>query len=200
MNTFIGWGFSILLFIAGVGIPTNTTEIANTSVDLSVEEVLVENPVWAANQEVREADPGFRAKRSLPQFPPVKGDHEGHRKEVPGDPSKRCPKLEPVFEAYGLYPIQTWSYIAWRESGCRPKAQNAKWDAAGNMTYALNKDGSYDTGLLQINSSWYSAVKKVCGDNAVENRMQGLKTVHCNLMMARYIMNNSQGGLSNWRM
>jgi hypothetical protein len=127
LNTFIGWGFSILLFIAGVGIPTNTTETANTSVDLSVEEVSVENPVWAANQEVREADPGFRAKRSLPQFPPVKSDHEGHRKEVPGDPSKRCPKLEPVFEAYGLYPIQTWSYIAWRESGCRPKAQNAKW-------------------------------------------------------------------------
>ena len=206
MNTFIGWGFSILLFIAGVGIPTNTTVTAvvsdqsEESADESNEEILVANPVWSSSQEVRESEPPFRAKRALPQFPPVKNDHPGKRQEVPNDPAKRCPKLEPVFEAYGLFPIETWSYIAWRESGCRPKAQNAKWDANGNMTYALNKDRSYDTGLLQINSSWYTAVKNVCGDNAVENRMQGLKTVHCNLMMARYIMNNSKGGLSNWRM
>jgi len=206
LNTFIGWGFSILLFIAGVGIPTNTTVTAvvsdesEESVDESNEEILVANPVWSSSQEVRESEPSFRAKRALPQFPPVKSDHPGKRQEVPNDPAKRCPKLEPVFEAYGLFPIETWSYIAWRESGCRPKAQNAKWDAAGNMTYALNKDGSYDTGLLQINSSWYSAVKNVCGDDAVKNRMQGLKTVHCNLMMARYIMNNSKGGLANWRM
>lgn len=206
MNTFIGWGFSILLFIAGVGIPTNTTGTEVTTDELEEvsdgleKEILVENPVWASNQAVRETEPPFKAKRALPQFPPVKNDHVGKRQEVPNDPAKRCPKLEPVFEAYGLFPIETWSYIAWRESGCRPKAQNAKWDANGNMTYALNKDGSYDTGLLQINSSWFSAVKKVCGEKAVENRMQGLKTVHCNLMMARYIMNESKGGLSNWRM
>lgn len=198
MNTFIGWGFSILLFIAGVGIPTNTTESVITS--NTIEEVVVGAPEWAESQAIRESEPQFRAKRELPQFPPVKQDHTGKRQEVPADADKRCPKLEPVFEAYGLYPVETWSYIAWRESGCRPKAQNATWDADGNMTYALNKDGSYDTGLLQINSGWYSAVKKVCGENAVDNHMQGLKNVHCNLMMARYIMNNSKGGLANWRM
>jgi hypothetical protein len=68
------------------------------------------------------------------------------------------------------------------------------------MTYALNKNGSYDTGLLQINSSWRSVTAKVCGEDAVENKMQGLKTLHCNLMVARYIMEHSSGGLSNWRM
>jgi hypothetical protein len=105
-----------------------------------------------------------------------------------------------VFEAYGLFPVETWSYIAWRESGCRRIAQNATWDANGNMTYALNKNGTYDTGLLQINSSWRSVTAKVCGDEAVENYMQGLKTIDCNLRVARYIMDNSQGGLSNWNM
>jgi len=198
LNTFIGWGFSILLFIGGIGIPTNTTETNITS--NTMEEVVDGAPVWAESQAIRESEPDFRAKRDLPQFPPVKQDHVGKREPVPADPAKRCPKLEPVFEAYGLYPIETFSYIAWRESGCRPKAQNATWDANGNMTYALNRDRSYDTGLLQINSGWYSAVKKVCGENAVDNRMQGLKTIHCNLMMARYIMNESKGGLANWRM
>lgn len=178
----------------------NTNENIVSSGPSEQVEILVENPVWAESQGIRETEPPYRAKRALPQLPPVKSDHRGKRQEVPQDPEMRCPKLEPVFEAYGLYPVQTWSYIAWRESGCRPKAQNASWDAAGNMTYALNKDGSYDTGLLQINSSWYSAVKDVCGDSAVENHMQGLKNVHCNLMMARYIMNNSKGGLANWRM
>lgn len=165
-----------------------------------MEEVVDGAPVWAESQAIRESEPDFRAKRDLPQFPPVKQDHVGKREPVPVDPAKRCPKLEPVFEAYGLYPIETFSYIAWRESGCRPKAQNATWDANGNMTYALNRDKSYDTGLLQINSGWYSAVKKVCGENAVNNRMQGLKTIHCNLLMARYIMNESKGGLANWSM
>lgn len=136
----------------------------------------------------------------LPDLPPVRNDHPGRRAKVPADQSMRCPKLEPVFEAYGLFPVETWSYIAWRESGCRPKAQNAKWDANGNMVYALNKDGSYDTGLLQINSSWKSVTAKVCGEDAVKNRMQGLKTVDCNLRVARYIMEHSAGGLSNWRM
>jgi hypothetical protein len=67
------------------------------------------------------------------------------------------------------------------------------------MTYALNKDRSYDTGLLQINSSWYSVTKLVCGDAAVENKMQGLKDPICNVNVARYIMVNSKGKLGNWR-
>jgi hypothetical protein len=118
---------------------------------------------------------------------------------VPDDQTKRCPKWEPLFEEVGLFPVEVFSYIAWRESGCNPKAQNATWDANGNMTYALNKDKSYDTGLLQINSSWKSRVADVCGEDAVKNRMSGLKDVNCNVKFAKWIMDNSQGKLGNWR-
>jgi hypothetical protein len=121
------------------------------------------------------------------------------RFNYPRDPKKRCPMWEPLLYEAALLPVDVFSYIAWRESGCNPEAQNAKWDANGNMTYALNKDRSYDTGLLQINSSWYSVTKLVCGDAAVENKMQGLKDPICNVNVARYIMVNSKGKLGNWR-
>ncbi len=203
MHTIHGYGISLLFFITGMVIPTEKVEAPHESgqtVEITEISVEADDVVLSQGQAIRESEASFRAQKDLPQMPPVRNDHDGRRKAVPEDPQKRCPRLEPVFEAYGLYPIQTWSYIAWRESGCRPKAQNATWDANGNMTYALNKNGSYDTGLLQINSSWRSVTAKVCGEDAVENKMQGLKTLHCNLMVARYIMEHSSGGLSNWRM
>lgn len=203
MHTIHGYGISILLFLTGMFIPADKVEAPHESgqtVEITEVEYDPEDIVLAQGQQIRDTEPPARSKRNLTQLPPVRNDHPGRRQSVPEDPQKRCPALEPVFEAYGLYPIATWSYIAWRESGCRPKAQNATWDANGNMTYALNKDGSYDTGLLQINSSWRSVTAKVCGEKAIQNYMQGLKTVHCNLMVARYIMEHSKGGLSNWRM
>ena len=118
--------------------------------------------------------------------------------DIPADQSKRCPMWEPLFEQVGLQPVEVFSYIAWRESGCRPEAQNATWKN-GVMTYHLNKDKSYDTGLLQINSSWQSVTRKVCGEQADDNHMQGLKDPMCNVMVAKYIMDNSQGKLGNWR-
>ena len=119
--------------------------------------------------------------------------------DIPGDLSKRCPQWIPLFREVGLEPVEVFSYIAWRESGCNPQAQNAKWDANGNMTYHLNKDKSYDTGLLQINSSWYSVTKLVCGKDSVDGRMAGLKDPVCNVRVAKYIMDNSKGKLGNWR-
>ncbi len=119
--------------------------------------------------------------------------------DIPADKSKRCPQWIPLFKEVGLEPVEVFSYIAWRESGCNPQAQNAKWDANGNMTYHLNKDKSYDTGLLQINSSWYSVTKLVCGEDAVNGRMAGLKDPVCNVRVAKYIMDNSKGKLGNWR-
>lgn len=196
MNNFAGYGISLLLFIGGIALPTDGHKD------------IVKGPQKALAASIRDADTQGDAevlmKRfgllELPSLPPVRNDHPGRRVAAPKDQSMRCPNLEPVLEAYGLFPVETWSYIAWRESGCRRKAQNATWDANGNMTYALNKDGSYDTGILQINSSWKSVTAKVCGENAVDNHMQGLKSVDCNLRVARYIMDNSQGGLANWNM
>ncbi len=196
MNTLYGYGISILFFIAGVSIPTAGYDQAVVSLQSA--------PTASVRAAEAESDQVALVKKfgltELPSLPPVRNDHSGRRAKVPADQSMRCPELEPVFKAYGLYPIETWSYIAWRESGCNRKAQNATWDANGNMTYALNKNGSYDTGLVQINSSWKSVTAKVCGEQAVNNRMQGLKQIDCNLRVARYIMEHSQGGLSNWSM
>ena len=112
---------------------------------------------------------------------------------VPNDKSKRCPQWESKFKEYGL-PVDVFSYIAWRESGCNEKAINAKFDANGNVTWTLNKDGSIDRGLVQINSSWKTVTKKVCG-----TELSGLLNVDCNLSVAKYIMDNSKGKLLNWR-
>ena len=113
------------------------------------------------------------------------------------NPAERCPMWEPLFAEYGL-PVDVFSYIAYRESHCNPDAQNATWKN-GKMTYALNRDGSYDTGLLQINSTWFTAVKGVCGDDAVNNHMQGLKDPVCNVKFAKWLMDNSKSKLGNWR-
>ena len=118
---------------------------------------------------------------------------------VPNDKSKRCPQWEPKIAAAGL-PVQTFSYIAWRESGCNPKAVNARWNAQGRIVWTLNKNGSYDSGLFQHNSSWLSATRKVCGVNTGNKRkdLEALYDVDCSIAMAVYLMKNTQGKLANW--
>lgn len=106
---------------------------------------------------------------------------------------KRCPRFEPLFKEYGLFPVETFSYIAYRESRCRIKAINATWDAEGNLTYHLNKDKSWDSGLLQINSSWKTVTRNICGTN-----LEGLLILDCNLRVAKYLLDN--GGLSHWNL
>lgn len=104
---------------------------------------------------------------------------------------QRCPRWEPYFKEYGL-PAKQFSYIAWRESRCRIKAVNAKWDAQGNIIWTLNKDGSYDSGLLQINSTWRTVTKNICGGG-----IELLLTLDCNLRVAKYLYDN--GGLGHWK-
>jgi hypothetical protein len=118
------------------------------------------------------------------------------RKLVPSDPEKRCPMFEPLFRAYGLKPVDTFSYIAWRESRCRIKAQNIVWNSRGEVVYALNTNGSFDTGLLQINSTWKTVTRNLCGPDAVDKRMSGLLELACNLRVAKYLLDN--GGLGHW--
>lgn len=109
------------------------------------------------------------------------------------DENQRCPRFEPLFEKYGLKPVDIFSYIAYRESRCRIKAINARFDENGNVTWTLNKDGSIDRGLLQINSSWKTVTKNVCGTD-----VDGLLVLDCNLRVAKYLLDN--GGLAHWRM
>ncbi len=107
--------------------------------------------------------------------------------------TKSCPQFEPLFKQYGLVPVKTFSYIAWRESRCRIKAINATWDKNGNVVWMLNKNGTYDSGLLQINSGHAGHVKKVC-----KAGLPKLLTLDCNLKMAKFLLDN--GGLSHWAM
>jgi hypothetical protein len=58
----------------------------------------------------------------------------------------------------------------------------------------LNKNGSIDRGLVQINSSWKTVTKNVCGTD-----LDGLLDLDCNLSVAKYIMDNSKGKLMNWK-
>ncbi len=113
-------------------------------------------------------------------------------KGVPSDPEKRCPGFENKFAEYGL-PVEIFSYIAWRESGCNPKAINAKFDDKGNVIWTLNKNGSIDRGLVQVNSCWKSVTKEVCGTG-----LDGLLNIDCNLKVAKFIMDNTEGKLLNW--
>ena len=117
---------------------------------------------------------------------------------IPKDKKKRCPQYEHLLKKYDLKPVETFSYIMWRESRCNPKSQNASWDKNGKMTSHLNANGSYDTGLLQINSSWKTVTRNVCGKNATDNHMAGLKDVDCNLRVASWLLYNTKSGIRNW--
>jgi len=103
------------------------------------------------------------------------------KKQIPRDLSKRCPQWESKFIEFGL-PVELFSYIAWRESGCNEKAINAKYDKDGNVIWTLNKNGSIDRGLVQINSCWKTLTKQICGTG-----LDGLLKVDCNLKVAKYL-------------
>ena len=110
--------------------------------------------------------------------------------------SRRCPQFESAFEAYGLKPVDVFSYIAWRETRCDPSKANARWKN-GKIVWTLNKDGSYDVGLLQINSTWRTVTSQVCGTKWGD--MSALYNVDCNLKVAKFLLDNTDGGLGNWR-
>lgn len=127
-----------------------------------------------------------------PTIPPTTTTTTLPEEEYVGNESdQRCPRWEPYFKKYGL-PPKKFSYISWRESRCRIKAINAKWDDKGNIVWTLNKNGSYDSGLLQINSSWKTVTKNICGGG-----IELLLTLDCNLRVAKYLYDN--GGLGHWK-
>ena len=103
-----------------------------------------------------------------------------------------CPQWEPLMRKYGL-PVKDFSYIAYRESGCRIKAINARFDKHGNVTWTLNKNGSIDRGLFQINSVHKDTVRKLCkGD------LDTLLRLDCNMTVAKYLYDRY--GLAPWKM
>lgn len=117
----------------------------------------------------------------------------------PSDKTMRCPKWEAKFKEFRL-PVEVFSYIAYRESKCNPKAVNARWNSKGQLTYTLNNNGTWDSGLVQINSSWIRTVREVCNvdEGSFRKDLEALYKVDCNLKVAKWIMENSSGKLRNW--
>ena len=102
-----------------------------------------------------------------------------------------CPKLEKSIRKAGL-PVKEFSYIAYRESKCNVKAINARYDKNGKVTWTLNRNGSIDRGLLQINSVHKETVRTICrGD------LDKLLTMDCNLKVAKYLYDRY--GMRPWK-
>jgi len=117
---------------------------------------------------------------------------------------KRCPKWEKALRKYDL-PVREFSYIMWRESRCQPRVIG--WNYKSGMGYWSCKRAptstykkcsavhSYDSGLLQINSSWRTVTSQVCGSKWGD--LTVLLTVDCNLRVASYLYKEG-GGIDNW--
>ena len=117
----------------------------------------------------------------------------------------RCPKYEPLLRKYEL-PVATFSSIMYRESRCVPKAigwnyhtgmspRDCKLSPA--VTYRRCKAvKSYDSGLLQINSSWVTVTAQVC--RAKRGDLTVLLIPDCNVRVAKYLYEQG-GGINNWR-
>jgi len=103
-----------------------------------------------------------------------------------------CAWLIPHLKKYKL-PVKEFTYIAKRESGCRIKAINAKFDKHGNVIWTLNKNKSIDRGLLQINSIHKPTVRQLCGKGGLDL----LLTLDCNLKVGSYLYKRYQ--LAPWK-
>jgi hypothetical protein len=156
--------------------------------------VIAVPPASASAGDESKLSEGQKGKRA--GYAPIKASP---KHPIPSDETMRCPEWHPLFRKYGL-PVQVFSYIAWRESRCRPDAVNATWDKQGRMTYHLNRNKSWDSGLVQVNSSWVRSVRAVCGVDTGDMRrdLRVLLDPECNVKFARWIMDNTKGGLGNW--
>lgn len=105
---------------------------------------------------------------------------------------QRCPEWEYLLRQYKL-PVVLFSYTMHRESRCRPQAVNARWKG-GKIVWTLNRNGTYDSGLLQINSSWRTVTRQVCGGDLTE-----LFDPVCNVKVAAHLYHESGAGHWGYR-
>jgi hypothetical protein len=117
---------------------------------------------------------------------------------------KSCPKWEKLLKKYEL-PVKEFSYIMWRESRCQ--ARVIGWNYRKGLSHRDCKLApadvyrkcpavrSYDSGLLQINSSWVTVTAQVC--KGKRGDMSVLLKPDCNLAVARHLYKN--GGMHHWK-
>jgi peptidoglycan hydrolase-like protein with peptidoglycan-binding domain len=117
---------------------------------------------------------------------------------------KSCPKWEPLLRKHGL-PVKEFTYIMWRESRCvagaigwnyRSGTSHRDCKLAPAKQYKKCKAvKSYDSGLLQINSSWTTVTSQVCGSKWGD--MTVLLKPECNIRVAKFLYEEG-GGIRNW--
>lgn len=117
---------------------------------------------------------------------------------------KTCPELRSLIKEVGLPPI--FLKIAYRESRCQRKAvgwnyrQGSGPGSCKNAPFSTYLQScrrhlrSFDSGLWQVNSSWYSITKAICGKTPQQG---ALFDARCNARVAKYLYDN--GGLGHWR-
>lgn len=119
-------------------------------------------------------------------------------------PRGSCPELKPLIKEMGLPPI--FLQIAFRESRCQSKAVGWNYrrgSSAGKCESAPFRQylrscrrhiQSFDSGLWQINSTWFSITKAICGKTPQDG---ALLNSRCNARVAKYLYEN--GGLGHWK-
>ena len=90
-----------------------------------------------------------------------------------------------MLRKHGL-PVAVFDHIMWRESRCIATAVSRP-----------NGNGTIDSGLLQINSSWRTLTAKTC-KRPYRQVIKSLTDPSCNLKVARVLWANGKGA-SNWR-
>jgi len=121
---------------------------------------------------------------------------------LPTNPSMYCKQWEHLFADYQL-PVKVFSYIAWRESRCQ--ANVIGWNfkpgmskhGCETMTPSCDALSSYDSGILQINSTWKTVTSNVC--KTVRGDMSVLKDPHCNVKVAKYLYDREPKRFHSWR-
>lgn len=115
-----------------------------------------------------------------------------------------CPQYHAALRKAGL-PVEPFSKIMFRESRCVPGAIG--WNYQPGTSYKDCKRQvatlykrcravrTYDSGLLQINSTWVSVTAKVCKSKF--GNMTVLLQPKCNLAVAAHLYKTS--GIGNWR-
>lgn len=122
--------------------------------------------------------------------------------KLPTNKAMYCTQWESLFDAYQL-PVKVFSYIAWRESRCQ--ADVIGWNfkpgssktACDLVTPSCDAVSSYDSGLLQINSTWKTVTSQVC--NSHRGDMTVLKDPLCNVKVAKYLYDREHKRLSSWK-
>jgi len=122
--------------------------------------------------------------------------------KLPTNSSMYCKKWEHLFEYYQL-PVKVFSYIAWRESRCQTHVigLNFKSGMSKNNCQSLTPQckavSSYDSGILQINSTWKTVTSLVC--KSPRGDMSVLKDPQCNVKVAKYLYDREPKRLHSWR-